>query len=171
MKKIVITLIFTVLSYIFIFYSTGYNGEFMNDLLQQISGNFLFGVMSTAIFGTLFAYIYIAFKYSRSKQLTRYERLFFQLYSPWAILGYTIILLLSLTNPNEEFSLVFNAYSTVMFISIMIIITVNIVSLRATLEPDSGFAKINMKLILMSDILLIMICFMTIFIFMFNNTL
>ncbi|KFZ27516.1 MAG: hypothetical protein KQ78_00253 [Candidatus Izimaplasma bacterium HR2] len=171
MKRIILTLLFTALSYVFIFYTTGFRGQFINEYLQEIFEYFMFGSIFFNVFGSVIIYIYIGFLYSRKSILGKYERLFFQMYSPWAILGYTIVMLMSMTEPSEDFSLVFTAYSSVFFILVMMTVSVNIVSFRAMLEPKSVFARLNMKIIFIIDILILIIFFITIFIFAFNNTL
>ncbi len=171
MKRIILTLLFTILSYMFIYYTTGFNEQFINEILQRILEYLMAVSIVIRAFGVVMIYIYIGFKYSRKSALSKQERLFFQMYSPWAILGYTIVMLMSMTDPGEDFSLVFTAYSTVLFVLVMMTVSVNIVSFRAMLEPKSVFARLNMKLIFTTDILIFIIFFITVFIFLFNNTL
>lgn len=171
MKKIIFTLIFTALSYLFIFLFSGQTGQDIDEFILDLFGSNTLLTPIITMFGPPFIYVYIAFKYSRDKKLNEYYRLFFQMYSPWAILGYTIMILSSMTQIGDEFSEVFTAYSLALYISIMIVFIVNIVSFRALLEPDSVFSRINMKLIFISNILLLMIFFFTSFIFLFNGTL
>ena len=171
MKRIILTLLFTILSYVFIFYSTGFRGQFINEYFQEILEYLMFGSSVFTIVGFVMVYIYIGFLYSRKSILGKYERLFFQMYSPWAIIGYTIVMLMAKTAPSEDFSLVFTAYSAVLFFLVMMTVSVNIVSFRAMLEPKSVFARLNMKLIFITDILIFIIFIITVFIFLFNNTL
>ncbi len=105
MKKIIYTFIFTALSYMFIFFFIGNTGKFMNDLIYEIFGSYTIATPIIALFGPLFGYIFIAFRYSRDKEISKYHRLFFQMYSPWAILGYSVMMLFAMTELDEDFRL------------------------------------------------------------------
>ena len=169
MKKILLTFLFTIASYFFIFYFTGSNGAILNRRFAEY-----FTQWNTITFfliggGFQLAYILIAMRYSNNKTISKNERLFFNLYSPWAIFGYSIAMFNTTAATREEFRFAFENYSVLFGVMIFTIIITNIYSIYCYNNPKSKLLNFNSVLIVLSDMFLIGLYYLTMFLFIFQK--
>lgn len=169
MKKILLTLLFTVSSYVFIFYFTGSNGSILNRRFAEYFTQWDTITLFLIGGGFQLAYIIIAIRYSNNNKISKHERLFFNLYSPWAIFGYSIAMVNSTAATREEFNFAFENYSMLFGVMIFTLIMTNVYSIYCYNNPKSKLWNFNSILIVLSDMFLIGLYYITMFLFMFQK--